>query len=220
MSSNAPSKTGVEESIFVNWMNVSPADRDYPNAPSSFEGGWETDPDSEPASKAVRVWLGIEDGETYSLTPTLHDEAPKGANYLVETVINGETEHERFAETQYEALTIAEMEKDRLQPLPDPTFSDKHRNAIRSALEYYGGVDETAKDPITLDTFSLEQSTTGDYHYQFNALARFSGTLDLDEVLDSQGPLLGISDYIDVNLAGFKDGALLLRLTDGKQVWS
>jgi hypothetical protein len=208
-------------------MNVTPEERDFSHHPFQFVGGWEPDPEVDTASRYVRVWMGTEtENGGYDLNSTPENDVPPEATCFVETVIMDEPHSQRYAETVEEAHEIGRDEKAFVENAPQPSFEERHREAVIAALNFDTVFLNTPPSGdmgaiIRVDDTTIHEGEyDGDYVVEREVAVEISGTLDLDVVLDDQGRLLYVDhEYgIEVQLQGQRDNRCLVTLkeTHGK----
>lgn len=221
---NQPPETGSpDDAEPAEWMNVTPEDRSYPNAPNIFVGGWEPQPESDGSvSRSVRVWIGTEEpaeDQLYQITECATDESdiPESANYLIQAVLADSVQRERFATTLRMAHKHGKQEKQFAADFPTPLFGDRQREAVRAALNFDGvHINDPPGTPgIRVDDTRIEENKSGvGYHIHHEVAVEISGTLDLDKVFDGHGRLLYHKTGIEITLQGQRDNRCLLSLTE------
>lgn len=211
------------------WMNVDPNEGHYPHVPFIFAGGWDANgggnesgtrmrPDG---SRGVMVWKGSEtDEELADLGSTESNDVPADATYLIQTTVLDDIQRQRYAETLAEAHEIGREEKAFVQDAPDLPFDDRHREAVRSALDYddvFINNPPGEAEAIRLDNTTIDEGDgDDDYLVTREVAVEISGTLDLDVVMDSQGRLLYVDHDtgVEILLQGQRDNRCLLTLKE------
>jgi hypothetical protein len=89
---------------------------------------------------------------------------------------------------------------------------------VQALTKYDGvGVDRRDGGPTQVIDAELTQDRRGDTVAKFEVLADAVGRLDLDTVMDRQGLLIYCRDGVEVQLAGFQTGMVLVRVIEYRE---
>jgi hypothetical protein len=98
----------------------------------------------------------------------------------------------------------------------EPELTDDSREAVVQALTKYDdvGVDERDGGPTQVIDAEMIEDRRGDTVAKFEVLVNAVGRLELDEVMERQGLLIYCREGVEVQLAGFQAGMLLVDVME------